>query len=63
MKAIREGQIAVLPRNHTIVDVFVGKGWENRSLLGYKGGELHLIKGEPLTKEQAHTVIAAMVAR
>lgn len=63
MKAVREGAVAVLPRSHSIVDVFTGKGWGSRSLLGYKQGQLHLIKGEQLTTEQASIVIQAMEAK
>lgn len=63
MKAIREGAVAVLPRSHSIVDVFTGKGWQNRSLFGYKQGQLHLIKGDQITTEQQSVVIEAMQAK
>lgn len=63
MKAVREGAVAVLPRSHSIVDVFTGKGWQNRTLFGYKQGQLHLIRGDQITTEQASIVIAAMEAK
>lgn len=63
MKAVREGAVAVLPRSHSIVDVFTGKGWQNRSLFGYKQGQLHLIKGDPITAEQQSIVVQAMQAK
>lgn len=63
MKAVREGAVAVLPRSHSIVDVFTGKGWLNRSLFGYKQGQLHLIRGDQITTEQASVVIQAMQAK
>lgn len=63
MIAIREGDVAVLPRTFSVVDVFTGKGWRNRSLYGYKQGKLYLIRGESLTPEQQSLVIQAMEAR
>ena len=57
---VREGGVAVIQRSKHLVDVFTGTGWDNRSLYGYKQGQLTLLKGNPISKEEAAVVLSAL---
>lgn len=53
MKAKREGELVVLPRDTDgLIDVFTGNGWKEHRVFQYKSGQLKLMHGPGLSEEQ-----------
>jgi hypothetical protein len=52
MRTVREGPIAIFPREHGIVDVFTGRGWDHHSVFKLIRGNPRLIEGNPLTERE-----------
>jgi len=63
MKAVREGNILVLPRNNETVDVFLGSGWENHSVFKLESGKPKLVAGTGLSEVQFRFVRKVMVSQ
>jgi hypothetical protein len=53
MRAVRVGSPAIFPREHNIVDVFTGIGWEHHSVFKLvRKGNPRLLEGHPLTDKE-----------
>lgn len=63
MRAIKEGNIIILPRNGEVADVFLGIGWENHSIFRLVDGKPKLEKGTGLSETQFRFVRKAMISQ
>lgn len=52
MRTVRVGDVVVFPREHGIIDVFTGKGWEHHSVFKVIRGAPRLVEGNPLTERE-----------
>lgn len=49
---VRSADIAVLPVNKELFDIFTGKGWDNWTRFHKTKGALRMVAGEAITDEQ-----------
>jgi len=50
MRPVREGPLVVFPREHGIIDVFTGRGWDHHSVFKLIRGSPRLVEGNPLSE-------------
>jgi len=61
MKTIREGPVVIYPRDRGVIDVFVGKGWDQHTMFKVVRGVPHLVKGYDPLSEKDYDLLKELV--